>query len=295
MNYSDTIQNDARGSVFQTIDSIDYSPIAMNEDGTYKGNVVADMQIMVAKAIHDEVLVDTDDLQTIHNTLDKHFVEWAEAGDMVYEPELSCNGDSMHHVNKGIIVIRVEDTRGFDISRNTIRNIENLSFPPYDKCASFHDGTSEENPGEQGNGNVRAISVAATRGFYPLMNSIIADNNIRGVRSENGMYVVGVDIQGESAGIDVNRNDVDLGPFDTLSKVDAIALRVRKNAYRATINVANDNLLAQAYKNLAPLQKIRTRQTGTPHVSEIEWKNGGCPYAHGRRPRVTRPANPWGN
>ena len=47
--------NDARGSVFQLVRSKDKAPIAINDDGTYKGNVVADMQIMVVKVIIDGV------------------------------------------------------------------------------------------------------------------------------------------------------------------------------------------------------------------------------------------------
>lgn len=53
--------------------------MSINDDGTYKGNVVADMQIMVAKAIHDETLTDTPALQTVHSTIDLELVEWAES------------------------------------------------------------------------------------------------------------------------------------------------------------------------------------------------------------------------
>ena len=65
----------------------------MSDDGRYKGNVVADMQIMVAKAIHDGVLHDTPLLQTGKNTIDPSIVEWAESGRTVLSPQFRCNGE----------------------------------------------------------------------------------------------------------------------------------------------------------------------------------------------------------
>lgn len=93
-----TVQNDARGAVFQWVDTVTGKGIAMNDDGTYKGNVVADMQVMVAKAIHDGVLNDTDALQTGVNTIDTSVVEWAANPALTFEPKYRCGGDVMHHV-----------------------------------------------------------------------------------------------------------------------------------------------------------------------------------------------------
>lgn len=283
-----TIQNDARGSVFQFVDALDHSGIAMNSDGTYKGNVVADMQIMVAKAIEEEVLTDTDALQTVHNTIGSYLIEWAESANKTISPEFCCNGDSMHHVMKGIIVIRVKDTMGFDIRRNTIRHVENLSVAPFSTCTTYHPGTSEENTVERQAGNVRAISVAATRAFDAYHNSIIADNVIRQIESTNGEYVVGIDIQGESQGIEVNRNDVNL-KFGLGADVDdMIALRVRSKVDGPSIKIANDNVLAQKLEDLSIRTGLRKRQGfNHPYIPDIEWKNGGCPYA--RTPGRTIP------
>jgi hypothetical protein len=83
----------------------------MNADGTYRGNVVADMQIMVAKAILDGTIQSTPQLQTIVNSIDETIIEWASSSNGIYEPKYRCNGDSMHHVGKGMTIIRVEDGR----------------------------------------------------------------------------------------------------------------------------------------------------------------------------------------
>lgn len=243
------------------------------------------MQIMVAKAIHDEVLTDTPALQTIHDTIDPELVAWAESATATLSPEYCCNGDSMHHVVKGVIAIRVEDTRGFEISRNTIQNVENLSFPAFKECAMFHPGSSEENGVLRQLGDVRAISAAAARGYDDTLYSNIADNIIRQVSSLHGDYVIGIDIQGESEGVNVNRNDVDLLADMGIDRDDYIAVRVRENADGQTIKVGKDNVLRQGLKELAPKNSLRKRNFNHPYIPDIEWKNGGCPYARvpGRR------------
>lgn len=89
--------NDVRGAVFQLVSSMDSRPIARSADGTYMGNVVADMQIMVAKAVQDGVLTDNPELQVGINNIGDSLINWAMSSTAVYDPEYRCNGDSMYH------------------------------------------------------------------------------------------------------------------------------------------------------------------------------------------------------
>ncbi|KAL3915508.1 MAG: hypothetical protein SGILL_005619 [Bacillariaceae sp.] len=158
--------NDVRGAILQfekTLGSGTDKYLAINEDGTYKGNVVADAQIMVAKAVLDGVLTSNPEMQTAPNSINQNIVDWA-AGTGSYVPQYRCNGDSMHHVIKGITVIRVDDVVGFSINGNSIKNVKNLSEKPFDNCYDYHT-TSEENQGEQQLGNIRMISTAAACGY----------------------------------------------------------------------------------------------------------------------------------
>jgi len=133
--------------------------MATDDEGYFKGNVVADMQIFVADAIHDGLFPEDDPvLQTAINTISPELVQWATSGE-TYRPYYRCNGDSMHHVGKGIVIIRVEDTRGFQIVNNRIVNIENLSLMPHAECDDLHALTSNENPGEQQMGNIRGTYI----------------------------------------------------------------------------------------------------------------------------------------
>ena len=161
------VQNDARGAILQFVSSSDGSPISINPDGTYLPNVVSNAQIMVAKAIHDKIINGASILQTGVNTISPQLVEWASTNGATFVPTCRCNGDSMHHVSKGNMIIRVEDTEGFEIVDNTIAGVTNLSPTPFDvgNCADFHLGASVENANEQQGGNIRGIAVAAVTGF----------------------------------------------------------------------------------------------------------------------------------
>ena len=96
---NDNVQSDVRHAVLQLVDTNNGKGMAMHEDGYYQGNVVADLQIMVAKAIHNGVFTDSDELQIGGNKLDPSVVAWAESGTEIFEPMYRCNGDSMHHVS----------------------------------------------------------------------------------------------------------------------------------------------------------------------------------------------------
>lgn len=69
--------NDARGAVFQFIDTVDKSLISIDASGRYTGHVVADMQMMVASASLDGTLQSTHAIQTGVNTIPQSLVDWA--------------------------------------------------------------------------------------------------------------------------------------------------------------------------------------------------------------------------
>ncbi|KAL9182847.1 hypothetical protein ACHAXT_004126 [Thalassiosira profunda] len=204
------IMNDPRGAVFQSVKTFGSGDrnLAMGADGLYEGNILSDVQIMVAKAINETILPDVPNRQIGPNSIDMGIVEWATNGTTDLSPEFICNADSMHHVVKGVIAIRVEDTAGFQIKGNSILNIENLSEEPFADCAAFHVGASVENPDAFQAGNIRGISAAAVRG-YPDNNqdSQIKNNQIGNFTSANSAItdriVIGIDIQGDSQCVDI--------------------------------------------------------------------------------------------
>jgi hypothetical protein len=287
-----TVINDVRGAVFQVVDVVDMTLISSFEDGTYKGNVVADLQIMVAKAILEGVLEDDPLRQTTPNTISPIIIEWAESEDMVFNPSYRCNGDAMHHVNKGIIVIRVEDTQGFQIEGNSISEIKNLSPKPFTNCFDYHAVASPENEGEQQGGNIRGISVTAVRGFVDERgmldhHSTIKDNIITNLSSNNPNVIVGIDVQGDSKAVLVEDNVVDLSSRVGTSVMDEfIALRVRKHVDNEgdDMVIIGDNSLMQDLQILNN-RRLRNKPDLGQKDMELEWKVGGCPFGYGRGQR----------
>lgn len=295
------VQNDARGAVLQFVNSVDGSPIAIDTSGHYIPNEVANAQIMVANAIHNGVLDDSPVLQIGVNTISPQIVEWASTAGATFDPMYRCNADSMHHVSKGSIVIRVEDTKGFIIRGNTIAGIENLSPVPFGgPCVDFHLGASVENLNEQQGGNIRGIAVAAVSGFDvnggPKESSLIEGNTIVGAWSSNANVIVGIDIQGKSDDIEVDFNTVDLdGPDQDIFDNKYIAFRSRENVVSnngskaVTLGENNDfvqavevlNVNGGSNNRLRALQDVHKGIT-IPEGFQNEWAYGGCPFARGK-------------
>ena len=191
-------------------------------------------------------------------------------------------------------MIRVEDTEGFTIENNKIHDIESVSMGPFTDCTDFHSGQSPENPNECQVGNVRAISVAATRGYTPEEDCTVHNNWIETVESKHGNVVIGIDIQGETKGVDISRNNVDLtkkkkskkrgasGEEELFALDKYIGLRVRSNVDGSSVHIDRNNNIIQKIENLALERRLRKKLFhGSPH-GEIEWLNGGCPFAKKR-------------
>jgi len=112
------VQNDARGAIFQLFDTFSGIGIAMDmTTRKYVSNPVADMQLFVAQEIQAGTLSNDSVLNTGVNSISSQILEWARDGTEL-NPEYRCSGDSMHHVGKGVVVIRVEDTMNFFLRNN---------------------------------------------------------------------------------------------------------------------------------------------------------------------------------
>lgn len=298
------VQNDARGGVLQLISTIYNEWIASDANGHYTGNVLTDAQIMVARAIQDNTLVNDSILQTRVNTIDSSIVSWAEDPAETFSPDFRCNGDSMHHVIKGSIMIRVEDTQGFKISSNTITSALVVSgpqaaseayfglFPGTDvtwKCPSYHQGASIEYENQQQLADLRGISVAAVSKYLDSRKSLIYGNTITHFDSQYATDIVGIDIQGMSEGIIVSHNTVDLKSGVGTDPTDKyIACRVRAYSSQGDIVKINNTIAQEEFWepfDMAFERRLRLRKVPKNHPMsmEPEWAYGGCPMGHPHR------------
>ena len=127
-----TAQIDPIGSVFQTqnVDA-DGKKLTINDDGTYKSNVVADAQALVASAILAGV--NFGHLATHRNSISQNTLDWiagtkqltTDIGGGVALGTYSLNGDSMFHVNKGVIGYKLDAVEGLYAENCRIYALEN--------------------------------------------------------------------------------------------------------------------------------------------------------------------------
>jgi hypothetical protein len=283
------VQNDARGAVMQFYDASDETYIGLEEtlgQYIYIGNANLDAQIMVGKAINQDLasLGDNVVLQTNVNSVNNDLIAWAEGEDPSYTPKFRCNGDSMHHVVKGSIMMRVEDCQGFNIMGNTINNVEILSVGavPAEMCEDFHLGASSADGSDRMLADVRGISVAAVSAYNDTLQngndaSMISHNTITNFKSQSAQLIAGVDIQGFSEGVDIENNYVDLdSTVGNISMDKWVGLRIRASA--SDIFVHNNNIFVQG-----EVQESRRKLMPEYHprpAGDSEWPNNGCPFGH---------------
>lgn len=212
----------------------------------------------------------------------------------------------MHHVIKGSIMIRVDDTRGFTINDNTINTASILSGPPSSSeeyfslfeskkslpnsnqaswtCESYHLGASIEDGTEQQLANVRGISVAAVSSLGTKKGkagaSTISDNVLTGFESAYANVIVGIDIQGLSEGVIVSGNYVNLDENAGLERNDQfIACRVREFASDNNVIRSNNQFVQEERWEEFEERRLGTKRTlSENHPPVNEWEYGGCPY-----------------
>ena len=102
--------------------------------------------------------------------------------------------------------------------------MKNLSPLPYSSCFDFHPGASLENLQELQMGNIRGISVAATRS-YARRASIIRGNRIHNLKSKDGRWIIGIDCQGDTRGVEIMENEGNLKQGESMSE-KYLALRI---------------------------------------------------------------------
>jgi hypothetical protein len=286
------VMNDVRGSVLQLYNGEEYvgvvDAVAPAVGKYYVGNVVLDAQVMTAKALMGGAFSDpsiSHILQHQVNSVSSNFIKWAE-GSETMEPQFRCNGDSMHHVIKGSVMIRIEDCQGFIVKGNTIENVEVMSKAATvnaDMCVDFHRGASFFDGNDRMLADIRGISVAAVAGYDPnLFNNAkeagISSNTLLNFKSESANVIIGIDIQGASRDIDLTNNYVDLDSSVGDDNTDKwIGMRIRESS--SGIFTKSNNDFVQGELNLARRKLMRLPAYHPESV--LEWPNNGCPYGHG--------------
>ena len=112
------------------------------EDGaaTYQGNMLANAQALVAKAAHNGEFPPFLNVSRLNIT--PKLIDWIESqgvlSDLVPTPtDYLCNGDTMFHVNKGVIGFKIDGAVGVRMRDTSAEGLENLGLQGTSLCGDY--------------------------------------------------------------------------------------------------------------------------------------------------------------
>ncbi len=194
---------DPVGAVFQTLNRHPDSgePVTIDPTGVYVGNPVANAQALVARA-HLNGEFATSHLDVSRLNISAEILDWVEGGVSLQTAGLShlCNGDSMFHVNKGVIAFRVDGAIGVRLVDTSIDGLSNLGEGGSTVCGDYGSGVSHPGASLHGYGGatVRGYSFAGSRSVT------VRDASASDLTSLAGP-ALGVDVLRDSADITLTR------------------------------------------------------------------------------------------
>ena len=200
---------DPVGAVFQikNKDPETQKPITVSSDddreAIYIGNPVANAQAFVAKAYINGDFNGSDlDLSRLKIT--QKVINWIEADPSTPESKLVtlapteddyiCNGDSMFHVNKGVVAFKIDAAKNVILENTTAKNVANLSEVGADYCGKYTISHPKATLPGCGGPKTRAYSIAGS-------SKVRMNNSTVEKLSSRCGTVVGFDIQTDSSDI----------------------------------------------------------------------------------------------
>jgi hypothetical protein len=174
----------------------------------YTGNVLANAQAFVGKAQLNGAFVGSGLDVTRNKVNNQQLIEWIEsnaAWDVNINGlmEYLCNGDSMFHVDKGVISFRMDGADRIDLKRCRVTNVTNLGASASTVCGNYANGHSH--PAATllgyGGGDVRGFSFAGSTKAH------VEDSSVIGAHADNG-EAIGFDILTNSMHVHLDRCSV---------------------------------------------------------------------------------------
>ena len=167
---------------------------------TYIGNPVANAQAFVAKAAMQGAFA-ASPLDISRLNIPEAVLDWVEGkagSETLADAGVTyvCNGDSMFHVDKGVIAFKMDAARDVQLVNTSVDGLTNLGAPGSPLCGDYRDGYSHSKATLPGYGGamVRGYTFAGSQDVTVLNSS--ADN----LSSSSGS-AIGFDILTDSAEI----------------------------------------------------------------------------------------------
>ncbi len=172
---------------------------------TYRGNALANAQALVAKgALNGEF---PSFLNVSRLNITQNMIDWIEnettLNSLVSSPaDYLCNGDTMFHVNKGVIGFKMDGAKYVSVKNSSADNLVNLGAVGTGDCGNYAISHPAATLNGYGGAKVRGFSVAASHDVSIMKSS--ATN----LTASNGS-VIGIDILTDSKEVTIKNNDID--------------------------------------------------------------------------------------
>ena len=215
---------DPIGAVFQTQNrnpSTGEAVTTSATDGTarYTGNPVANAQAFVAKAQSNGDFAGSI-LDLSRQSISASLLSWVEGAigsETLDDIGVSylCNGDSMFHVNKGVVAFKMDAAENITLTNTSVSGLANLGAEGSGMCGDYLGGKSHPDATLNGYGgsSVRAYTFAGTR------NALVVNASATGLLSVGGTSI-GFDVLTDSSDIRIlsaSVTDVDAATAGTMA------------------------------------------------------------------------------
>ena len=157
-------------NTYITIEQDQFNPF----DYRYKGNPISDAQIIVAKAIRDDLFLNSN-LDTTRNKIEHRVINWVESynsndfgllSNLTSLFGLKFGGDSMFHVNKGLIGFKIDNVFNFTIKRSGVSELSNFAlFENIEYNQLYEKGLISDEDRLHKSANIRKYQGANSRAF----------------------------------------------------------------------------------------------------------------------------------
>lgn len=203
---------DVRGAVFQIQNTHPDTqlPITVTDltlDAKYIGNAIANTQAIIGKAIINKELKKFGVHQIKRSSFNQQIIRWIEESsnlstysDFINPQQVFiCNGDSMFHVNKGVIGFKIDAAINVVMHGCTASRLSNLGDIASSKCNYNKDEYSHPQAtlSGYGGGHVRGFTFAGSS------NITCIDCAVSDLHSKYG-NIIGFDILTDSTDINMN-------------------------------------------------------------------------------------------
>lgn len=210
----------------------------------YAGNPVANAQALVAKAAALGEFESTH-LDVTRSNMPASVLQWVEqqsGSETLADIGVNyyCNGDSMFHVNKGVIAFKVDAAENVTMKKTSVNGLVNLGVEGSTVCGNYLEGFSHPLANLYGYGG------SAVRGytFAGSTNVLVKESEAHNLSAVQGP-AIGFEVMTDSADVRFIKSVVrdvvagwgdPMGPYGSTESAKAVGFRVSATAGPVTID-----------------------------------------------------------